>query len=71
MKTSRSKSARTPRRPNSGISLEDEPEFESIISHGPNVYHLSKNEIGRGGFAVVFTAFNSHTGQTVAVKRPL
>ena len=38
MKTSRSKSARTPRRPNSGISLEDEPEFESIISHGPNVY---------------------------------
>lgn len=26
-------------------------------------------EIGKGGFAVVFQAFNAHTGQTVAVKR--
>ena len=32
------------------------------------IQHLG-TEIGRGGFAVVFQAFNAHTGQTVAVKR--
>jgi len=41
---------------------------DNSISNGPNLYHIG-NEIGRGGFGIVYQAFNASTGQTVAVKR--
>ena len=41
---------------------------DTSISNGPNLYHIG-NEIGRGGFGIVYQAFNASTGQTVAVKR--
>eukprot|EP01032_Pedospumella_encystans_P007493 gene7492-8987_t len=58
---------KTPKRSTTKAPIE-EPEAEPVISHGQNLYHLGA-EIGKGGFAVVFQAFNAHTGQTVAVKR--
>jgi serine/threonine protein kinase len=51
----------------SGALKESSPE-SNRISNGTHIYQIGA-EIGRGGFAVVYAAFNVVTGDFVAVKR--
>eukprot|EP01031_Cornospumella_fuschlensis_P035757 gene35757-43373_t len=49
-------------------SVTAKEEDEARIGNDPNIYQVGA-EIGRGGFGVVFQAFNVRTGDFVAVKR--
>jgi serine/threonine protein kinase len=63
------KAAAAATRSKSKTSLNDMTPECSRISNGPNSVYQIGAEIGRGGFAIVYAAFNVETGDFVAVKR--
>lgn len=52
----------------SSDSVTSEDPEDTRLSNGDNTYQIGA-EIGRGGYAIVYAAFNVNNGSSVAVKR--